>query len=218
MAADVPRQANARIRTRPGSTTEKCPAQSSRAVIRSVRRAPTSLGFGIAMRNNTTPRVAGSADARASSPKSLSKVSRIRASRAAQARTSGSPVPGAAVVSQTTSWPADRSVDTAAPGKFSLARNRISCCAGEYLFRSQGIPRVGKTRDYVLVGYSGIVGEDIGFAPSLGHQADDEFHREPRPAHDGLAGQDLRIERDARGLGSHVGVTSFVSQEVYPIP
>ena len=68
------RQANTRIRTRPGSTTEKCPAQSSRAVIRSARRAPTSLGFGIGMRNNTTPHVAGSADARASSPKSLSKV------------------------------------------------------------------------------------------------------------------------------------------------
>jgi len=35
--------------------------------------------------------------------------------------------------------------------------------------------------------YPGIVGEDLCFAPSLGHQTDDEFDREPRPADDGLA-------------------------------
>src|SRR4029077_14831203 len=102
--------------------------------------------------------------------------SRIRASLAARARTSRRLVPGAAVVSQPTSWPADRSVDTAAPGKFSLARRRISCGAGKYPFRTQGVSRVGETGNYVLVVFSGRVGEEISFAPTFGHQADDEFH------------------------------------------
>ena len=40
-----------RIRTRPGSTTEKLPAQSSRAVIKSASRCPTLLGLDIGMRS-----------------------------------------------------------------------------------------------------------------------------------------------------------------------
>ena len=64
--------------TRPGSMTEKLPAQSSRAVISAASRSPASSGFGIGIRSNTTPQVRGSADPLASSPKSLSKVSKIR--------------------------------------------------------------------------------------------------------------------------------------------
>ena len=45
-------------------------------------------------------------DILANSPKSLSKVRRMRSSRAAQANTSGSAIPGAAVLTQTTSCPA----------------------------------------------------------------------------------------------------------------
>jgi hypothetical protein len=60
---------------------EKLPAQSSRAVISAASRSPASSGFGIGIRSNTTPQVRGSADPLARSPKSLSKVSKIRCSR-----------------------------------------------------------------------------------------------------------------------------------------
>jgi len=77
------------MRTRPGVMTEKLPAQSFRDVTSSASRCPTLSGLGIGMRNNTTPHTCGSADRPASSPKSLSKVSKIRCSRAAHASTSG---------------------------------------------------------------------------------------------------------------------------------
>jgi hypothetical protein len=67
-----------RIRMRPGSMTEKWPAQSSRDMSRLLSRGPISPGFGIGKRNSTTPHVLGNADPLASSPKSLSKVSRVR--------------------------------------------------------------------------------------------------------------------------------------------
>ncbi len=44
-------QSSGRIRTRPGSMTEKLPAQSSRATIRSATRCPTSPGGGIGIRS-----------------------------------------------------------------------------------------------------------------------------------------------------------------------
>src|SRR5882762_8102283 len=75
---------------RPGSMTEKWPAQSSRDVTMLLSRDPISPGFGIGVRNSTTPHLLGSADALASSPKSLSKVSSVRSSRVAHASTSGS--------------------------------------------------------------------------------------------------------------------------------
>ena len=103
------RYSRGRIRTRPGSITEKWPTQSFLDVTKPARRRPTSLGFCRGMRNNTTPHVPGNGDALANSPKSLSKVSRIRSSRAARASTSGSPVPGASILTHATSCPADRS-------------------------------------------------------------------------------------------------------------
>ena len=78
-----------RIRTRPGSMTEKLPVQSSRALISAASRSPASSGFGIGIRINTTPQVRGSTDPRANSPKSLSKVSKIRCSRAAPCQPRG---------------------------------------------------------------------------------------------------------------------------------
>jgi len=118
-----------RIRTRPGSMTEKLPVQSSRALISAASRSPASSGFGIGIRINTTPQVRGSTDPRANSPKSLSKVSKIRCSRAAPcqylgASTSGSGMPGATVLTHTTSCPAAAREATATAGKFSLARKR----------------------------------------------------------------------------------------------
>jgi hypothetical protein len=104
--------------------TEKLPGQSSRAVISAASRSPASSGFGIGIRSNTTPLVRGSADPLASSPKSLSKVSKIRWSRAAHASTSGSGMPGATILTHTTSCPAAAREATAAAGKFSLARKR----------------------------------------------------------------------------------------------
>jgi hypothetical protein len=69
--------------------------------------------------------VRGSADPLASSPKSLSNVSRIRSWRAAHASMSESVMPGAAIRAQMTSCPAASRAVTAALGKFSLARKRI---------------------------------------------------------------------------------------------
>jgi hypothetical protein len=51
--------------------TERLPTQSSRAVISAASRSPASSDFGMSIRSNTTPRVRGSADPLASSPKSF---------------------------------------------------------------------------------------------------------------------------------------------------
>src|SRR4029450_5389086 len=152
--------------------------------MRSASCCPTSLGLGIGVGNKTTPHERGSADPLASSPKSLSKVNRMRSSRAAHASTSGSVVLGAAIRTQTTSCPAASRTVTAAPGKFSLARKRLSGCAREYLLRAQRIARIGKTRNDVVVGNPWVIPEDIGLAPSVGHQPDHEFDRQPCPADD----------------------------------
>ncbi len=55
---------------------------------------------------------------------------------------------------------------TAARGKVSLARKRISGCAREYLLRAQDIARIGKTRDDVVVGHPRVIPEDIGLRSS----------------------------------------------------
>ena len=135
--------ANGRIRTRPGSMTEKQPAQSSRTRIRLAICRPASLGFGVGVRSKMTPQDGGSDDPLANSPKSLSKVKRIRSSRTAQSRTWWSGIPGATVLTQMTSWPAAKSPSTAEPGKFSPARNRVSGRARECSLRTQGIARIG---------------------------------------------------------------------------
>ena len=114
-----------RIRTRPGSITLKCPGQSDRLVSTSVMRVPTSVGFGMATRNNTTPQWAGSPNRHASSPKSLSNVTKTRASATARSRITRSVLPGASVLTQATSCPAARNAVTAAPGRFSSAGNLI---------------------------------------------------------------------------------------------
>src|SRR3954468_15152673 len=63
-------------------------------MIRLLSRAPITPGFGIGMRNSTTPHLLGRDEALANSPKSLSKVSKMRSSRVAHASTSGSLMPG----------------------------------------------------------------------------------------------------------------------------
>src|SRR2546430_183778 len=163
--------------------------------MRSARRRPTTPGCGIGMRKSTTPQRAGSCEALASSPKSLSKVSKTRSARTARASTSVSVSPGAAVLTQTTSCPAAPRAVTAGPGKFSFARNRISSGAREDLFAAQRVSRVGKTGEDVFARKPGVVGENIGLAPAIGHQADDELDGEAGPADHGLAGEHLRVER-----------------------
>lgn len=69
-----------RILMRPGSMTEKWPAQSLRAIIASATFRVLSRAFFIGMRIKTIPHVFGSLAALASSPKSLSKVSKMRSS------------------------------------------------------------------------------------------------------------------------------------------
>ena len=142
--------------------------------------------------NSTTPHVLGNADALASSPKSLSKVSRMRPSRAAHARTSASLIPGAAILIHTTSCPAAASAVTVVPGKFSLARKRMSGCAGEDLLGTQCITRVRKTGNDVVVSYSGVIRHDVGLVPSVGHQSDHEFDREPVPRMTGFPASTVR--------------------------
>lgn len=92
------RYTSGRMRTRPGSTTEKCPGQSSRAVMSMAIRDPTSFGRGIGTRNSTMPHPAARGALLASSPKSLSNVSKIRPSRAVHDRISVSRDPGASVL------------------------------------------------------------------------------------------------------------------------
>src|SRR5712691_3622151 len=138
------------------------------------------------MRNSTTPQTLGSAELPANSPKSLSKVSRTRCSRTAHASTSGSLAPGAAILTQTMSCPAAASALTAAPGKFSFARKRISRCAREYLFGTQCVACIGQARDDVVMRDTWIVGQYLGFVPTVGHQSDHELDGEARAADDWL--------------------------------
>jgi hypothetical protein len=113
------------MRIRPGSTTEKCPDQSSRDIRTSAMILPTPAGPSAGKRNSKIPQLAGNPERHASSPKSLSKVRSTRASSRPRASTSSSVIPGASVRIQTTSCPNVRSAVTASPGKFSSARNRI---------------------------------------------------------------------------------------------
>jgi hypothetical protein len=84
----APDEGSARTRIRPGSTTEKCPAQSSRAIRTSAMTFPTPVGPSAGKRNRTIPQVAGNPERHASSPKSLSKVRSTRASSRLRASTS----------------------------------------------------------------------------------------------------------------------------------
>jgi hypothetical protein len=77
-----------RTRMRPGSTTEKCPGQSSRAIRTSAMTLPTPVGPSAGKRKSTIPQLAGRPERHASSPKSLSKVRSTRASFKLRARTS----------------------------------------------------------------------------------------------------------------------------------
>ena len=158
---------------RSGATTEKWPP---RAEISSASREPASPGFGIGKRNSTTSHTEGKLEPLANSPKSLSKVSRIRCSGAANASTSASAAPGASILTQTTSCPAASRAAITAPGKFLSARKRMSGCAWKYSFGTQGITRVGQTRNDIIVGQTRIVRQNVGFAQPIGHQANHEFH------------------------------------------
>jgi len=77
--AHIDADGSARTRMRPGSTTEKCPGQSSRPVRTSAMTLPTTVGPSAGRRNSTIPQLAGKLELHASSPKSLSKVSSTRA-------------------------------------------------------------------------------------------------------------------------------------------
>ena len=60
----------------------------------------------------------------------------------------------------------------------------------------------------ILARQAGIVGEEIVFRPSLAEQPDDEIDGEPRPAHDRLSGQHVRVDEDSlspRHAGQHIG-------------
>ncbi len=113
------------IRNRLSSMTEKCPAQSSRLSRTATATSATCAAEGALMRNKMMPAEEERPRRKANSPKSLSKVIKIRCSEAARFTTSSSGLPGESVRAQNTSCPRARSASTAAPGKFSLARMHI---------------------------------------------------------------------------------------------
>ena len=49
---------------------------------------------------------------------------------------------------------------------------------------------------------AGIIGEDLGFAPAIGQQTDNELDRKTSAANDRLAKQYFRIDRQAWVLGN----------------
>ena len=183
------------MRTRSGSITEKCPAQSERPPTRFARRTPTSPEDGIERRNNTTPQASGRPAPRAISPKSLSKVKIIRLSRAAHRKISLSEMPGAIVPIETTSCPACTRASTAAPGKFSSARKRMSGC-GENLLGIQQVSRVGQARRNIFPRQTGIVGKDVRLVPTIRHQANYKLDRQSCATNNRLSGQDGRVKYD----------------------
>ena len=150
--------ASGRMRIRPGSITVKCLVQSVRSPILAARTAPPSAAAGIGERNSTTPDDAGNPTCQASSPKSLSKVRSTRVYRSAHANISSSLLPGATARTQTMPCPAALSTATASPGKFSLARKRISRSARINLLRSQHIASVGKASSKVVMREPRIIG------------------------------------------------------------
>src|SRR5207245_2906973 len=100
------------------------------------------------------------------------------------------------VLTQTMSCPAAASAATAAPGKFSFARKRMSRCAWEYLLGTQCVACVGQARDDVVMRDAGVVSQYLGLVPAVGHQSDHELDGEARAADDRLASQHARVERN----------------------
>src|SRR5215468_2511078 len=58
-----------------------------------------------------------------------------------------------------------------------------------------------QTGDDIVVHDAGIVGQNIALAPTVGHQADHELDGKPGAADHGFAGENVRIECNARMLG-----------------
>ena len=90
------------------------------------RKMHRSVALGMGRRKRTIRHFAGRRARHASSPKSLSKVMRMRSSRTARASTSASGAPGESARTDARSCPATRSAAIASPGKFSLAKNRTT--------------------------------------------------------------------------------------------
>ena len=86
------------ILTLSSSTTLKCPYQSSRRAIAIKTFSATIALEGALIRNKMMPVVAGNCERKANSPKSLSKVKRIRFSAWARLNTWGSEMPGESIL------------------------------------------------------------------------------------------------------------------------
>src|SRR3954452_13964730 len=84
--------------------------------------------------------------------------------------------PGAIVAIQTTSCPARTRASTAAPGKFSSARKRMSHCGKNLLGVQQVASVVQASRD-VFPGQAGIIRKNVGFDIFVGPQADYKLNR-----------------------------------------
>jgi hypothetical protein len=53
----------------------------------------------------------------------------------------------------------------------------MSSCARETFLQAQRIAGIGEAGDNVIVHNARLILQDIGFAPSGGHQADHKYHR-----------------------------------------
>lgn len=120
-----PTSGNFLIRTWYSSATAKLPAQSLREVITVRTRRTVNSGERGANRNNTTPEDAGNRDRNANSPKSLSKVRRMRLFATARFKTVWSSIPGESARTHATSCPMSRNASTTSRGKCSFAKNRM---------------------------------------------------------------------------------------------
>src|SRR4051794_3833904 len=107
------------------------------------------------------------------------------------------------------SWPASRSVRTAAPGKFSSARKRMSGCAWKNLLGTQHVTGVRQAGKNVFMSNCRVVDQDVRFAPSVSQQSYHELHRQACTPNDRLAGQDVWIEDNGRVLRVHLGRLSY---------
>jgi len=76
--------------------------------------------------------------------------------------------------------------------------NAKSGRARKHFLRAQCIASIGETGEDVVVRNTWIILQNIGFAPSVGHQADHEFDGNSRAAYDGFAREHVRRKHDAR--------------------
>jgi len=125
-----------RTRIRSRVTTQKFPLRSGCDFTSAKATSAASSGDSGMSRNRTTPLPAESPRRKTSSPKSLSKVKRIRWPSEQRPATSSSAMPGHSSATENISQPALRSASRAGRGKFSSAKNLMRSSADRLFLRA----------------------------------------------------------------------------------